>query len=129
MSRRISDLDLVWLAAISMNSSPVHMDAARAAGGPMGAPILVGTLTAAIAEGLASQVVPRQLGLPIGWDRITLAAPVFVQDEIYVETKLIEGDSSSPNEPTRVLVRAFTGNHKLVAELVTLYAPQEGSDG
>jgi acyl dehydratase len=128
LSRSVSELDLVWLAAISMNASPVHFDAARAALGPMGAPIVVGALTAAIAEGLASHVVPLDLGVPIGWESITLAAPVYVRDEIRVETKLLAPLSSDKDAHRRVQTRAFVGNHKLVAELVTLYGAEQSGD-
>jgi acyl dehydratase len=95
----------------------------------MAAPIVLGALTAAIAEGLASQVVTPDLGLPIGWERITLVAPVYVHDSIHVEANVLGGDSSNPEAPTRVLVRAFTGDNRLVAELVTLYAASMGSSG
>lgn len=104
-----------------MNASPVHLDAARAAQGPFGAPIVVGVITAAIAEGLASHLISPDLGRPIGWETIKLVAPVRVGDMIQVETSQLKPNSAARSAPRRVLTRAFTGGGTLVAELVTLY--------
>jgi acyl dehydratase len=125
-SRSVSDLDNVWLSTMSMNASPVHLDAARAADGPFGSPILAGVLTFAMAEGLASQTVPGSFGPPMGWASIKLSGPVRVGDVIQVETDMIDPGSRAKGWLRRVRTRAYVGDHQLVLESITLYGiPEE----
>lgn len=124
-SRPISELDNVWLSTMSMNASPVHLDAARAATGPFGSPILAGILTFAFAQGLASQAIPPEFGPPIGWASIRLLGPVRVGDAIQVETEVIDPGSRAEGWPRRVRTRAYLGDKTLVAELITLYQVPE----
>lgn len=126
ISRPITDLDNVWLTTMSMNASAVHLDAARAAVGPFGSPILAGIITFAIAEGLASQTIPSQFGPPIGWASIRLLGPIRVGDAIQVETEVIDPGSRAEGGVRRVRTRAYLGDKRLVAELITLYqVPEE----
>jgi acyl dehydratase len=126
ISRPISDLDNVWLTTMSMNASAVHLDAAGAADGPFGSTILAGTITFAIAEGLASQNIPPEFGPPVGWDSIRLLGPVRVGDAIQVETDVMDPGSRADGWLRRVRTRAYLGDKRLVAELVTLYQiPEE----
>lgn len=122
-ARPISEMDLVWLAAISMNGSPVHLDADRAAMGSFGKPMIVGAITVAIAEGLASQQLTQSLGSPIGWERITLRAPVYVNDVIRVEAVELPSDGNDQGTPRRVRIQAFVRQDELAAELITLFPP------
>jgi itaconyl-CoA hydratase len=125
-SRPVCDLDNVWLSTMSMNASPVHLDAARAATGPFGSPILAGILTFAMAEGLASQTVPAAFGPPIGWASIKLIGPVRVGDVIRTETEMIDPGSSAEGRVRRVRIRAYVGDDQPVLESITLYGiPEE----
>jgi acyl dehydratase len=121
LTHQVCDLDNVWLSTMSMNASPVHLDAARAAAGPFGSPILAGILTFAIAEGIASQTTPSKFGPPVGWASIKLIGPVRVGDVIQVETEMVDPGSRTEGLPRRVRTRAYIGNHQLVAEVITLY--------
>jgi acyl dehydratase len=126
VSRTISDLDNVWLTTMSMNASTVHLDAARAAGGQFGSPVLVGALTFAIAEGLASQTIPPEFGPPIGWESIKLIGPVRVGDAIEVETEVIDPGSRANGWLRRIRTRAYVGDRQPVAESIALYhIPEE----
>jgi acyl dehydratase len=124
-TRSITELDLVWLAAVSMNASPLHVDAHRAAESPTGKPLVLGALTVAIAEGLASQLSDGRLGPPIGWEKISLRAPVHVGDVIRVEATDLAPDKAQPHGPRRVRTRAFVRDHELAAELITLFRPAD----
>jgi acyl dehydratase len=124
-TRSITELDLIWLAAVSMNGGPLHVDAHRAASSSAGQPLVLGALTVAIAEGLASHLSDVRLGPPIGWERITLQAPVYVGDVIRVEATDLTPDGDPTQGPRRVRTRAFVRNHELAAELITLFRPAD----
>lgn len=87
--------------------------------------MIVGALTVAIAEGLASRLLDQRLGPPIGWERITLRAPVYVNDVIRVETTDLTSDKNDHHAPRRVRIQAFVRQHELAAELITLFRPQD----
>jgi acyl dehydratase len=124
-TRPISELDLVWLAAISMNGSPVHLDADRATRGSVAGPMIVGALTVAMAQGLASQLLAQRVGPLVGWERITLRAPVYVNDVIRVETTDLPSNRNDRGAPHRVRIRAFVRHDELAAELITLFRPAD----
>ena len=80
VGRTITEADNVWASCVTMNASPVHLDAEYMAATEAGRPLVLGVLTAALALGIGA---PPIAGATLtGLDRIRLRAPVFVGDTI-----------------------------------------------
>jgi acyl dehydratase len=93
-ARTIGPDEQVLLAWWTNNAGDLHGDAARAARGPFGGPVVLGALTVAIVAGLAGPAVPDPEDLPddvgIGWDRIRLVRRVLPGDTIRAESAIHE---------------------------------------
>jgi acyl dehydratase len=90
--RTIDAAEHVWLAWVTHNVSDVHGDAAAAARGEWGQPLVLGMLTAAIVIGLAEPAAgpPDTVttSMPRGWHRITLERPVVAGATLSAESHI-----------------------------------------
>lgn len=87
--RKITGEDIDLHAAESGDYFPHHMDANWCATQPFKKRIAHGTLILTIAIGLTADVV-NEMAMTYGFDRIRFIKPVFIDDTIFVVTKIKE---------------------------------------
>jgi acyl dehydratase len=87
--RKISGEDIDLHAAESGDYFPHHMNADWCATQPFKKRIAHGTLILTIAIGLTADVI-NEMAMTYGFDRIRFIKPVFIDDTIYVVTKISE---------------------------------------
>ena len=87
--RKISGKDIDLHAEESGDYFPHHMDADWCATQPFKKRIAHGTLILTIAIGLTADVI-NEMAMTYGFDRIRFIRPVFIDDTIYVVTKIKE---------------------------------------
>jgi itaconyl-CoA hydratase len=105
--RTISDADNTWFTLLTNNTHDVHYNADYASRTEFGRPLVVSTLTLAIVTGLSVEDVSRNAVANLGWERVTLPAPVFIGDTIYAESEVLEVRESR-SRPGQGLVRVHT---------------------
>jgi itaconyl-CoA hydratase len=105
--RTISEADNTWFTLLTNNGHPTHFDAIYAAGTEFGRPLVVSTLTLAIATGLSVQDVSLNAVANLGWDKIRLPAPLFAGDTLRAESEVIEARASR-SRPGQGIVRVRT---------------------
>jgi acyl dehydratase len=88
--RTISEADNTWFTLLTMNTHPLHFDAAYAAKTEFGRPLVNSCLTLAIVAGMSVSDLSQKAVANLGWDKIRLAAPVFAGDTIYAESEVLE---------------------------------------
>jgi itaconyl-CoA hydratase len=86
--RTVLEADNVWFTLLTMNTNPIHFDAAYAAGTEWGRPLVDSTFTLALVTGL-SVVDVSERAVNLGWREVTLPAPVFAGDTIRAETEIV----------------------------------------
>ncbi len=98
--RTISEADNTWFTLLTMNTNPLHFDAAYAAKSEFGKPVVNSALTLAIVTGMSVSDVSQKVVANLGWDKIKLTAPVFAGDTIYSESQVLakRESKSRPNQ-------------------------------
>jgi acyl dehydratase len=88
--RTISEADNTWFTLLTMNTNPLHFDAAYSAKTEFGRPLVNSCLTLAMVTGMSVSDVSQKAIANLGWDKIRLTAPVFAGDTIYAESEVLE---------------------------------------
>jgi itaconyl-CoA hydratase len=86
--RTVLEADNVWFSLLTLNTNPIHFDAAYAATTEWERPLVDSTFTLALVTGLSVADVSER-GVNLGWREVTLPAPVFAGDTIHAETEVL----------------------------------------
>jgi itaconyl-CoA hydratase len=109
--RTVTETDNVWFTNLTMNTHPLHFDAAYAAKSEFGRPLVNSTFTLALVGGMSVADTSQNAIANLGWDKIRLTAPVFVGDTLYAESRVIE-KRESRSRPNQGIVRIETTGRK-----------------
>lgn len=109
--RTISETDNSWFTLLTMNTHPVHFDAAYARETEFGKYLVNSTLTLAIVVGMSVRDVSMRAIANLGWEEIRLIAPVFVGDTIYASSDVLEVRPSA-SRPGQGIVKVRTTGTK-----------------
>jgi len=109
--RTISETDNTWFTLLTMNTHPLHFDAAYAAQTEFGRPLVNSCLTLSMVVGMSVSDLSQKAVANLGWDKIKLTAPVFVGDTIYAESEVL-GKRASKSRPREGIVTARTIGRK-----------------
>jgi itaconyl-CoA hydratase len=105
--RTINEADNTWFTLLTMNTHPLHFDAAYAAESEFGRPLVNSCLTLSIVAGMSVSDVSQKAIANLGWTNIELTAPVFVGDTIYAESEVLE-KRESKSRPNQGIVKVRT---------------------
>ena len=92
---------------LTMNTNPVHFDAAYAARTEFGKPLVNSCLTLAIVTGQSVTDLSQNAIANLGWDEVRLPHPVFEGDTIYARSEVLE-TRESKSRPHAGIVRVKT---------------------
>jgi itaconyl-CoA hydratase len=118
--RTVTEMDNVLMSTLSMNASPLHLDAAYCAQTPWDRPLVSSLVTLSIVAGMAARSTSGRAVANLGWDSIRLTAPVFAGDTLYAETE-ITGKRLSRSRPGEGIVSCRTQGRKSSGELVLTF--------
>ena len=109
--RTISEADNTWFTLLTMNTHPIHFDAAYAAKTEFGRPLVNSCLTLAMVTGMSVNDLSRKAIANLGWDKVRLTTPVFAGDTIYAESEVLEVRESK-SRPTQGIIKVRTTGKK-----------------
>ena len=109
--RTISEADNTWFTLLTMNTHPLHFDAAYAAKSEFGKPLVNSALTLAMVAGMSVSDVSQKAVANLGWNHIRLTAPVFAGDTIYAESEVLS-KRESRSRPQQGIVTVKTTGRK-----------------
>ena len=109
--RTISEADNTWFTLLTMNTHPVHFDAAYASKTEFGRPLVNSCLTLSIVAGMSVSDLSQKAVANLGWDKVRLTAPVFAGDTVYAESEVLDARASS-SRPTQGIVTVRTTGRK-----------------
>ena len=120
--RKITGADIDLHAEESGDYFPHHMDAEWCKTQPFRKRMAHGTLVLTVAIGLTADVI-NEVSMTYGFDRIRFVKPVFIDDTIYVITKIKEKkDHKKPGFGLITeQVETFTQNNELVMVCEHIY--------
>jgi len=87
--RTVLEADNVWFTLLTLNTNPIHFDAAYAATTDWKRPLVDSTFTLALVTGLSVADVSER-GVNLGWREVRLPTPVYAGDTIRAETEVLE---------------------------------------
>src|SRR5258706_15746633 len=111
--RTLLAADSVWFTCLTMNTNPIHFDAAYAAQTEFGRPLMNSCLTLALVTGQSVTDLTQNAVANLGWDDVRLPHPVFEGDTIYSRSEVI-GKRESQSRPNVgiITVRTVGLNHR-----------------
>ena len=124
--RKITGADIDLHAEESGDYFPHHMDAEWCKTQPFKKRMAHGTLVLTIAIGLTADVI-NEVSMTYGFDRIRFVKPVFIDDTIYVTTKIKEKkDHKKPGFGLITeQVETFNQNNELVMVCEHIYLAEK----
>jgi len=111
MGRTLSEADNTWFTLLTCNTNEIHFNADYAAHTEFGRPLINSCLTLSLVTGLSVEDISRHIVANLGWDKVTLPAPVFAGDTIYAESEVLE-TRPSRSRPGQGIVRVRTKGFK-----------------
>ena len=109
--RTITETDNQWFTLLTMNTHPLHFDHEYAAASEFGQPLVNSTFTIAVVVGMTVTDVSQKAIANLGWNEISLTAPVFVGDTLYAETEVL-AKRESQSRPHAGIVTVKTWGKK-----------------
>jgi len=99
LGRTLLAADNIWFTCLTMNTNPIHFDAAYAAQTEFGKPLMNSCLTLALVTGQSVTDLTQNAVANLGWDEVRLPHPVFEGDTIYSRSEVLEirESQSRPN--------------------------------
>ncbi len=95
LGRTITEADNTWFTLLTMNTSQMHFNTEYAARSEFKRPIVVSTLTVAIAVGQSVTDLTQNAFANLGWDDIRMTHPVFAGDTLWSESLVTEKRESA----------------------------------
>lgn len=107
LSKTIYECDNNFFSLITMNHHPVHTNNDYAEKSEHGRILVVGTLVFSLAVGITVPDISGKAIANLGYEDVQHLSPVFVNDTIYVRTKIID-KRESKSKPDRGIVYVET---------------------
>ncbi|HEV3096551.1 MAG TPA: MaoC family dehydratase [Candidatus Dormibacteraeota bacterium] len=107
IGRTLSETDNTWFTLLTCNTNEIHFNADYAARTEFGRPLMNSCLTLSLVTGLSVDDISQNSVANLGWDKVTLPAPVFAGDTIYAESEVLE-TRPSKSRPGQGIVRVRT---------------------
>jgi acyl dehydratase len=95
LGRTITEADNTWFALLTMNTNEIHFNHEYAKRSEFGRPLVVSTLTIAIAIGQSVADTTQNAFANLGLDKVVLTAPVFVGDTMWSESVVLDKRESA----------------------------------
>lgn len=106
-SKTIFESDNNLFSLLTMNHHPVHTNIDYATKNQHGKPLIVGTLVFSLAVGITVPDISGKAIANLGYENINHLAPVYINDTIYVKTKILD-KILSKSKPDRGIVYVET---------------------
>lgn len=131
LGRTVTEADNTWFTLLTMNSNQMHFNTQYAAKSEFGKPLVVSTLTVAIAVGQSVTDLTQNAFANLGWDDIKMTHPVFAGDTLWSESLVLDKrESGSRPGAGIVTVRTRTLNQdgaEVCSFLRTFYVHKAGA--
>ena len=132
LGRTVTEADNTWFSLLTMNTNQMHFNSEYAARSEFEKPLVVSTLTVAIAVGQSVTDITQNAFANLGWDEIRMTHPVFAGDTLFSESMVLEKRTSSSRPHAGIVtVRTRTLNQhgdEVCSFKRTFYVYKRGAD-
>lgn len=89
--RTVTETDNLLISTLTHNPQPLHIDAEAARASEFGRIVVNGTFTFSLMVGVSvGDTTLGTLVANLGYDKVTMPAPVFIGDTLHAETEVVE---------------------------------------
>lgn len=131
LGRTVSEADNTWFTLMTMNTNQMHFNTEYAARSEFGRPLVVSTLTVAIAVGQSVTDLTQNAFANLGWTDIVMSHPVFAGDTLWSESLVLEKRESASRPGAGIVsVRTRTLNQdgvEVCSFIRTFYVYRRGA--
>lgn len=111
LGRTVTETDNTWFTLLTMNTNQAHFNAEVGRASEFGRPLVVSTLTIAIAIGQSVTDISQNAFANLGLDKVVLRHPVFAGDTLFSESLVLsKRESASRSQAGIVTVKTRTLN-------------------
>lgn len=107
LGRTVLAADNVWFTCLTMNTNPIHFDAAYAAKTEFKRPLVNSCFTLALVTGQSVTDLTVNAVANLGWDAVTLPHPLFEGDTVRSKSEVL-ATRESKSRPNVGIVRVKT---------------------
>jgi len=101
--RTLTDFDNTWFTLMTMNTNPLHFDAAYAAKTQHGRCLVNGLLVLATVVGMSVKDVSENAIANLEYESVRHSAPTFGGDTLYAETTVLETTPSKSKDDRGII--------------------------
>ncbi|KAA9160937.1 MaoC family dehydratase [Amycolatopsis acidicola] len=132
LGRTVTEADNTWFTLLTMNTNEAHFNAEAGKASEFGRPLVVSTLTIAIAIGQSVTDTTQNAFANLGVDKVKLTHPVFDGDTLFSESLVLrKRDSASRPQAGIVTIKTRTLNQdgdEVLSFERTFYVHKRGAD-
>lgn len=133
LGRTVTEADNAWFTLLTMNTNQAHFNAQAGAASEFGRPLVVSTLTIAIAVGQSVIDTTQNAFANLGLDEVRLSAPVYAGDTLWSESLVLD-KRESKSRPQAGIVRIKTRTlnqhgEDVLSFLRTFYVHKRDAEG
>jgi itaconyl-CoA hydratase len=118
--RTVTEFDNTWFTLMTMNTNPIHFDAAYAAKSQHGRCLVNGLLVIATVTGMSVKDISENAIAALEYESIRHTAPTFAGDTLYAETTVLEVTPSATKSDRGVVYVETHGLNQHGAQVLTL---------
>jgi acyl dehydratase len=118
--RTVTEFDNTWFTLMTMNTNPIHFDAAYAAKSQHGRCLVNGLLVIATVTGMSVKDISENAIAALEYESIRHTAPTFAGDTLYAETTVLEVTPSSSKSDRGVVYVETHGLNQNGIQVLTL---------
>src|SRR6266478_559033 len=118
--RTITEFDNTWFTLMTMNTNPIHFDAAYAEKSQHGQRLVNGLLVIAIVVGMSVKDVSENAIANLEYESMRHLAPTFHGDTLYAETTVLETTPSRSKSDRGILYVETRGLNQRGEQVLTV---------
>lgn len=118
--RTVTEFDNTWFTLMTMNTNPIHFDAAYAAKSQHGRCLVNGLLVIATVTGMSVKDISENAIAALEYESIRHTAPTFAGDTLYAETTVLEVTPSSSKSDRGIIYVETHGHNQNGDQVLTL---------
>ena len=107
LGRTVIAADNIWFTCLTMNTNPIHFDAAYASKTEFKKPLVNSCFTLALVTGQSVTDLTMNGVANLGWDEVRMPNPLFEGDTVYAKSEVLE-TRESKSRPHAGIVRVKT---------------------
>jgi acyl dehydratase len=118
--RTITEFDNTWFTLMTMNTNPLHFDAAYAATTQHGQRLVNGLLVLATVVGMSVKDISESAIANLEYESVRHTGPTFAGDTVYAETRVLETTPSRSRADRGVIYVETRGLNQRGEEIMVL---------